>query len=63
MAWPPSVFEVDVEEAHFVVARGIGIALVAMHAEKLVVIGESFGAFGLAFLWKRRFVFLSINSA
>src|SRR6266567_3928072 len=55
------VLEVDVEEAHFVAAQRIGIAIVAMYAEKLVVIGKSFGAFGPGFFVKKEIGFLAVD--
>ena len=47
------VFPIDVEEAHFVAARGVRFPIVAMHTEQFMVIGERFGSFRCVFLGKK----------
>src|SRR5687767_1647511 len=55
------VLPVDVEEAHLVAARWIGIAIVAMDAEELVEKGKILGRDGFGFLAEEDVGFLAVE--
>ena len=58
----PVVFPVDVEEPHLVAARGVRIAVVAMHAEQFVEVREVLRALSvIAFLGEKNVRPLSID--